>query len=141
MKKLKREEKFSKPLFYLKRIISIWYYSSQFKLSFWTIFNFPCNTISNLVIVSNIDSTDLFRVIGKNVKYYRKLYNLKNGKMTQENLAEIVDVSTALIGNLESDKIEQGVSVFTLWKISKALNVPIDKLFDDSDFNDRNLEA
>ena len=91
--------------------------------------------------MNDIDSTDLFRVIGKNVKYYRKLYNLKKGKMTQENLAEIVDVSTALIGNLESDKIEQGVSVFTLWKISKALNVPIDKLFDDSDFNDRNLEA
>ena len=91
--------------------------------------------------MDEIDSTDLFKVIGKNVKYYRKLYNLKNGKMTQENLAEIVDVSTALIGNLESDKIEQGVSVFTLWKISKALNVPIEKLFDDTDFNERNLEA
>ena len=33
--------------------------------------------------MNDIDSTDLFRVIGKNVKYYRKLYNLKNGKMTQ----------------------------------------------------------
>lgn len=50
--------------------------------------------------------------------------------MTQENLAERVDVSTALIGNLESDKIYQGISVVTLWKISQALEVPIDKLFD-----------
>lgn len=91
--------------------------------------------------MEEINSTELFKVIGKNVKYYRKLYNLKNGKMTQENLAEIVDVSTALIGNLESDKIEQGVSVYTLWKISKALNVPIDKLFDDSKFDNRTLEA
>ena len=61
------------------------------------------------------DSTELFKIIGKNVKYYRKLYNLKYGKMTQEDLAEIVDVSTALIGGLESDKIEQGISVYTLW--------------------------
>ena len=74
----------------------------------------------------------LFKIIGKNVKYYRKLYNLNKGKMTQENLAELVDVSTALIGNLESEKISQGISVVTLWKISQALEVPIQKLFDDS---------
>lgn len=83
------------------------------------------------------DSTELFKIIGKNVKYYRKLYNLKYGKMTQEDLAEIVDVSTALIGGLESDKIEQGISVYTLWKISRALKVPIDSLFDESDFGSR----
>ena len=83
------------------------------------------------------DSVELFRIIGKNVKYYRKLYNLKYGKMTQEDLAEIVDVSTALIGGLESDKIEQGISVYNLWKISRALKVPIDSLFDESDFGSR----
>ena len=48
--------------------------------------------------------------------------------MTQENLAEAVDVCTALIGNLESEKIEQGVSVITLVKLSKALGVSIDDL-------------
>lgn len=83
------------------------------------------------------NSADLFKIIGKNVKYYRKLYNLKYGKMTQEDLAEIVDVSTALIGGLESDKIEQGISVYNLWKISRALKVPIDSLFDESDFGSR----
>ncbi len=87
--------------------------------------------------MDNIDATKLFKLIGKNVKYYRKIYNLKTGKMTQEDLAEVVDVSTALIGNLESDKIEQGISVYTLWKISKALNVSIEKLFDDTDFSNR----
>ena len=66
--------------------------------------------------MEEITSAELFKVIGKNVKYYRKLYNLKVGKMTQEDLAEIVDVSTALIGGLESDKINQGISVFNLWK-------------------------
>ena len=91
--------------------------------------------------MKNVEAKEMFDTIGRNVKYYRKLYNLKKGKMTQEKLAEEVDVCTALIGNLESDKIEQGVSVYTLWKISKALNVPIDKLFDDSKFDNRTLEA
>ena len=83
------------------------------------------------------NSAELFKIIGRNVKYYRKLYNLKYGKMTQEDLAEIVDVSTSLIGGLESDKIEQGISVYNLWKISRALNVPIESFFDESDFGSR----
>lgn len=82
--------------------------------------------------MNEISPNDLFKIIGKNTKYYRKLYNLEKGKMTQENLAELVDVSTALIGNLESNKIDQGISVFTLWKISQALEIPIEKLFDEN---------
>ena len=88
--------------------------------------------------MENLESTDLFKIIGYNVKYYRKLYSLKKGKMTQENLAELVDVSTALIGNLESEKIPQGISVYTLWKISKVLEVPIEKLFDETNFRNIN---
>lgn len=80
--------------------------------------------------MKELNSEELFKIIGSNVKYYRKLYNLDKGKMTQENLAELVDVSTALIGNLESEKISQGISVITLWKISKTLEIPIEKLFE-----------
>ena len=90
--------------------------------------------------MEEITSAELFKVIGKNIKYYRKLYNLKIGKMTQEDLAEIVDVSTALIGGLGSDKINQGISVFNLWKISNALQISIDKLFDNSDSSSRFIE-
>ncbi len=82
--------------------------------------------------MKDLSAEQLFRIIGTNVKYYRRLYNLDKGKMTQENLAEIVDVSTALIGNLESEKIPQGISVVTLWKISQALEVPIENLFDET---------
>lgn len=82
--------------------------------------------------MKDLNSEELFNRIGSNVKYYRKLYNLDKGKMTQENLAELVDVSTALIGNLESEKISQGISVITLWKISKALEIPIEKLFEEN---------
>jgi transcriptional regulator with XRE-family HTH domain len=91
--------------------------------------------------MENIQSSELFKIIGKNIKYYRKLYNLEKGKMTQEKLAELADVSIALIGNLESEKIKQGLSVFTLWKISKALEIPIEKLFDGIDNNHHSLQA
>lgn len=85
--------------------------------------------------MKDFKSDELFKTIGVNVKYYRKLYNLNKGKMTQEDLAELVDVSTALIGNLESTKISQGISVVTLWKISKALEVPIENLFNEPKLN------
>lgn len=91
--------------------------------------------------MANLESAELFNIIGKNIKYYRKLYNLEKGKMTQEKLAELTDVSIALIGNLESEKIEQGLSVFTLWKISKALEIPVERLFDGLDDNSNSLQA
>ena len=82
--------------------------------------------------MNDLNADELFETIGRNVKYYRKLYNLNKGKMTQENLAELVDVSTALIGNLESDKIHQGISVPTLWKICKVLEISVEDLFNPS---------
>ena len=91
--------------------------------------------------MGNIQSTDLFKVIGKNIKYYRSLYNLEKGKMTQEKLAELADVSTALIANVESDNINQGISVFTLWKISKALEIPVENLFNGIDKDNHSLQA
>ena len=90
--------------------------------------------------MSDFKAKELFKIIGKNIKYYRKLYNIKKGKLTQAELAEKINVSTALIGNLESKHIEQGISVYTLWKISQILEVPIEKFFDDSDFLTRKLD-
>lgn len=89
--------------------------------------------------MKNLNSDELFEIIGKNVKYYRKLYNLQKGKMTQERLAELVNVSTALIGNLESEKIPQGISVYTLWKISQILDVPIENLFENPNYKNRKI--
>lgn len=73
----------------------------------------------------------LFKLIGRNIKYYRQIRKLKNNELTQEKLAELADVSTALIGNLESNKIDQGIGVFNLWKISNVLNIPINCFFTD----------
>ncbi len=77
------------------------------------------------------DEKQLYSIIGKNIRYYRKLYSLNVEDMTQEKLAEIINVSTSLIGNLESKKTYQGISIYNLYKISKILNVPIEKFFID----------
>ena len=72
---------------------------------------------------------ELYSIIGKNIRYYRKLYSLNKKELTQESLAEIVNVSTSLIGNLESKKTYQGISIYNLYKISNILEVPIDYFF------------
>ena len=59
-------------------------------------------------------------------------YLFKNEKeLTQETLAEIANVSTSLIGNLESKKTYQGISIYNLYKISNILEVPIENFFID----------
>ena len=65
----------------------------------------------------------LYKTIGKNIKKYRKE---NNKKLTQKELAKKVGVCTSLIGSLESNKINQGISIYNLYKISKELNVKID---------------
>ena len=75
-----------------------------------------------------ISDNDLFDTIGQNVSYYRRLYSLEKEKMTQERLAEMVGISTSVIGGLESKKVNQGISVPTLYRISVVLDVSIDKL-------------
>ena len=82
-------------------------------------------------MINDIDEKELYSIIGKNIRYYRKLYSLNVKDMTQEHLAEIINVSTSLIGNLESKKTYQGISVYNLYKISKILNVPIENFFID----------
>ena len=67
----------------------------------------------------------LNKIIGKNIKKYR---SLSNEKLTQKELAKKVGVCTSLIGSLESNKINQGISIYNLYKISKVLKVPIENL-------------
>jgi len=76
-----------------------------------------------------ISEKELYTIIGKNIRYYRKLYSLNNHDLTQEKLAEYANVSTSLIGNLESKKSNQGISIYNLYKISLILDVPIEKFF------------
>ena len=66
----------------------------------------------------SIDKTEelkLYHNIGNNIKYYRLLYTLEKGKLTQESLAEKIDVS------LENGKIiPQATVVFIIpWQKKK----------------------
>ena len=79
-----------------------------------------------------MNNSNLNKIVGKNIKKYRLLYNVNIGKMTQENLAEAVNCSVSLISSLESNNINKGVSLSILFKISKALNTPISKFFEDN---------
>ena len=67
---------------------------------------------------------ELKMTIGSNIKKYRKQKGL-----TQKELSKLIGVSTPLLGSLESKNIIQGISVYTLYKISKALDVTVDKFF------------
>ena len=71
--------------------------------------------------------------IRQKLKYYRALYNLdksRNDKITQEKLAEMTELSTSLIGGMESEREYQGCSIYSLWKISKILGISMDKFFE-----------
>ncbi len=74
---------------------------------------------------------DIFKLIGANVRYYRGLYNLNhpNNRISQAKIAHMCNVSTGLIGSLETGKV-QGISIPVLWNISQILGVSIDKFFE-----------
>lgn len=73
----------------------------------------------------------LNKIIGKNIKKYRKITILDEKKLTQEKLAELINVSVSLISNLESNKSKKGISITNLYKISVVLNVPISKFMEE----------
>lgn len=86
----------------------------------------------------NIESKqELAKRVGSNVRYYRNLYNLNHEEhITQAALAEMVGVSTGLIGTLESEK--QIASVPVLWNISQILDIRMDQLFEEPKKKERN---
>ena len=75
----------------------------------------------------------IYKNISKNVKYFRihnnSSYADEFGRITQERLAEVCDVSRALIANIESEKVKQGFSIRSIASISKALGVPFEEFF------------
>ena len=57
------------------------------------------------------------------------LYAYEYGKITQERLTELCQVSRSLIANIESVKVKQTFSIAVIATISKVLNVPFYKFF------------
>ena len=63
-----------------------------------------------------------YRQIGLKIAYYRKLRGL-----TQEELAELVNLTPAFIGHLEAPNITKALSLDSLFDIAAVLNVPPDR--------------
>lgn len=66
-----------------------------------------------------------YKKIGLKVSYYRKLAG-----MTQEQLAEKMGVGTSFIGQIEAPNIYKAISMDTLFRLAKALDIAPVKLFD-----------
>ena len=64
-----------------------------------------------------------YKLLGLNVAYYRRRRGL-----TQEQLAEMVDVERTHIGNLELAR--NGVSLDVVFRVADALEIPVHKLFE-----------
>ena len=64
----------------------------------------------------------IYDIIRRNIKKYRKEKGI-----TSAQLAEMVDLSHDFIRQIESEKTRYNFSVETLYKISVALNVSLDK--------------
>lgn len=62
-----------------------------------------------------------FQIIGKRIREIRL-----SKKLTQENLADAVDVNTSHISNVENGKVK--ISLTTLVSVCNALNVTLDYL-------------
>ncbi len=74
----------------------------------------------------------LNKIIGKNIKKYRRKTFIDGKRLTQEKLAELINVSVSLISSLESNKSKKGISINNLYKISIVLNTPISKFMEDN---------
>ncbi len=72
------------------------------------------------------DHTQRYVKIGLKIAYYRKL-----NKLTQEQLAELIDRSASHISHVESPGKAQPISLEMLFSIADALHVPPAKFLED----------
>lgn len=69
--------------------------------------------------------SNIYLTISKNIKKYRKIKGI-----TQAELAEMVELSHEFIRRIESKKGKKTFSVDTVYRIAKALDIDINKLFE-----------
>ncbi len=84
-------------------------------------------------MITNDEIDAIFNMISRNIKYYR-LHNKSKyadefGRISQERLAELCNLSQSLIANIESKKVKQTFSITVVLIISKVLNIPFEEFF------------
>lgn len=91
------------------------------------------------IVITEKELDNIFTMISKNIRYYRMNNNSKYaddyGRITQERLAELCNVSRALIANMESVKVKQTCSITTIATISKVLGIPFEEFFKEHEFS------
>ena len=70
------------------------------------------------------NDTDLYRIIGSNIKHYREQMNL-----TQVQLAEKARISISYLSKIEAAGCDKSISISTLNQIANVLNVDIIDFF------------
>lgn len=70
------------------------------------------------------NDTDLYRVIGTNIKYYRE-----QAKLTQIQLAEQVQISISYLSKIEAAGCNKSLSISVLNQIANVLSVEIGEFF------------
>lgn len=68
--------------------------------------------------------TELYNVIGKNIKHYREQSNL-----TQMQLAELAQISISYLSKIEASGCNKSLSISVLNQIANILNVEIENFF------------
>lgn len=71
------------------------------------------------------DVYSLFELIGKNIKKIRN----ENIKISQEKMAEDLEMSRSFISHIESPNVDVGISIDTLFYISQMYNIDIREFF------------
>ena len=74
------------------------------------------------------NDTDLYRVIGTNIKYYRE-----QRKLTQVELAEQAKISISYLSKVEATGCNKSISISVLNQIANVLNVDIADFFKESE--------
>lgn len=90
-------------------------------------------------MITDEEINEIFKTISKNIKFFRlnnkSKYADEFGKISQEKLAELCEVSNSLIANIESEKVNQRYSIKTIASISKILNIPFEEFFKKNNFS------
>lgn len=75
-------------------------------------------------MIANKDLLKQYLIFSENIKILRKEKNL-----TQEELAELSDLSISYVKQIESCKDFKNLTLTTMLKLSKALDTTISRLF------------
>lgn len=76
------------------------------------------------------NDTDLYRVIGANIKHYRE-----QAKLTQVQLAERARISISYLSKIEAAGCDKSLSISVLNQIASALGFEISEFFKEVNAN------